>query len=164
MTRYLIYTSIIAGAGALAFGLVAAMHVSSAVTVLLAGLVWIVLFARRLFRYSGLLFAVFTVISLACLWAGVSPVLTLAGVIFSLLAWDLTRFFQRLQMTNSTQDAGKAERAHFMRLALVVGLSLLGYIAAARIHVTLTFGSAAVLALLGVWGISALVYRLRSHE
>ncbi|MEK6753822.1 MAG: hypothetical protein AABZ00_16310 [Chloroflexota bacterium] len=164
MTRNFIYASISACAGALTYGLAANEYVSVSITVALLGIAWIVLFMRGLHRFSGLAFAVFVIISLVSLWADVSPVLALAGVSFSLLAWDLTRFHQRLQMTNSQQDARKMERAHFTRLALVIGLSLLGYFAVTRIHVTLTFGAAALLALLGIWGISALVYRLRSLE
>ncbi|MBE0670827.1 MAG: hypothetical protein IH588_09580 [Anaerolineales bacterium] len=164
MTRNFVYASIIASTAILTYGLAVNDFVPVSVTVALLGIAWIVLFVRGLTRFSGLAFAIFIIISLASLWADVFPVFALAGVIFALLAWDLTRFFQRLQMTNSPQDARKTERAHFMRLALVIGLSLAGYIAATRIHVTLTFGAAALLALLGIWGISALVYRLRSHE
>lgn len=164
MTRNLVYASILGGTASLTYGLAANGFIPVSVTVALLGIAWIVLFMRGLHRFSSLAFFIFVVISLASLWADVQPLLAFAGVIFSLLAWDLTRFFQRLQNTNSPQDARRAERAHFIRLALVVGLSLAGYVAAARIHVTLTFGAAALLALLGIWGISALVYRLRSHE
>lgn len=164
MTRNLVYASILASATALTYGLAANGFVPVSITVALLGIAWIVLFMRGLHRFSGFAFAIFVIISLASLWADVHPFLALAGVTFSLLAWDLTRFFQRLQNTNSLQDARRAERAHFVRLALVIGLSLVGYFAANRIHATLTFGAAALLALLGIWGISALVYRLRSHE
>ncbi len=164
MTRNFVYASILASTAALTYGFAVNGFIPVSVTVALLGITWIVLFMRGLHRFSGLAFSMFIIISLASLWADVSPVLALAGVIFSLLAWDLTKFSQRLQNTNSPQDARKTERAHFARLALVVGLSLAGYFAATRIHVTLTFGAAALLALLGIWGISALVYRLRSHE
>ncbi|WKZ35569.1 MAG: hypothetical protein QY332_18315 [Anaerolineales bacterium] len=164
MTRNFVYISVIASTAALTYGLAANDYIPVSITVALLGIAWIVLFMRGLHRFSGFAFAVIIVISLASLWADVSPGPALAGVIFSLLAWDLTKFFQRLQMTDSPQDAGKTERAHFVRLALVIGLSLAGYFAATRIHVTLTFGAAALLALLGIWGISALVYRLRSRE
>ncbi len=164
MTRNFVYASILASAAALTYGLAANDFISVSITVALLGIAWVVLFMRGLHRFSGLAFSIFIVISLASLWADVSSWLALAGVIFSLLAWDLTKFFQRLQNTNSPQDARKTERAHFVRLALVIILSLVGYFSATRIHVTLTFGAAALLALLGIWGISALVYRLRSHE
>lgn len=164
MTRNLVYASILASATALTYGLAANGFIPVSITVALLGVAWGVLFMRGLHRFSSLAFAIFIILSLASLWADVQPLLALSGVIFALLAWDLTRFFQRLQNTNSPQDARRTERAHFSRLALVIGLSLAGYVAATRIHVTLTFGAAALLALLGIWGISALVYRLRSHE
>jgi len=164
MTRNLVYVSIIACAASLCYGFAAKDLVPVSVTVAMFGIAWIFLFMRSLHRFSSLAFGIFIIISLASLWADVSPVFAFTGVIFSLLAWDLTRLFQRLRTTNSPQDARKAERAHFVRLALVIGLSLVGYFVVPRIHVTLTFGAAALLALLGIWGISALVYRLRSHE
>jgi hypothetical protein len=164
MTRNLVYASILASAAALTYGFAANGFVPVSITVTLLGITWTVLFMRGLHRFSGLAFSIFIIISLASLWADASPILALSGVIFSLFAWDLTRFFQRLQNTNSLQDTRKTERTHFARLALVVGLSASGYFTATRIHVTLTFGAAALLALLGIWGISALVYRLRSHE
>jgi len=164
MTRNLVYASIVGSTAALTYGLAANGFIPVSVTVALLGIAWVILFMRGLHRFSGLAFSIFIVISLASLWADVQPLLAFAGVICSLLAWDLTRFFQRLQNTNSPQDARKTERAHFARLALVIGLSLAGYFAATRVHITLTFGAAALLALLGIWGISALVYRLRSHE
>ncbi|MFN8381160.1 MAG: hypothetical protein U0V02_04435 [Anaerolineales bacterium] len=164
MTRNLVYVSIVGSTTALTYGLAANDFVPVSITVALLGIAWLFLFMRGLHRFSGLAFSIFIIISLASLWADVSPILALAGVIFSLLAWDLTKFSQRLQNTNSPQDARKTERAHFARLALVIGLSLVGYFAATRLHIILTFGAAALLALLGIWGISALVYRLRSHE
>ncbi len=164
MTRNFVYVSILASAAVLTYGLAANDFIPVSITVALLGIAWVALFMRGLHRFSGLAFSIFIIISLASLWADVSSWLALAGVIFSLLAWDLTKFSQRLQNTNSPQDTRKTERAHFVRLALVIGLSLVGYFSATRIHVTLTFGAAALLALLGIWGISALVYRLRSHE
>lgn len=164
MIRNFVYGFIIACTAALTYGFAANDLVPVSITVALLGIAWVFLFMRGLHRFSGLAFAIFIIISLLSLWVDVPPVLALAGLIFSLLAWDLTRFFQRLQMTNSPQDALKMKRVHFARLALVIGLSLAGYFAATRIQVTLTFGAAALLALLGIWGISALVYRLRSHE
>jgi hypothetical protein len=47
---------------------------------------------------------------------------------------------------------------------VVLGLGVSGYIAANVFEITLTFGAAALLALLGIWGISAVVYRLRRNE
>lgn len=164
MTRNFIYASIITCTGALTYGFAVNEYIPVSIIVALLGIAWAFLFMRGLHHFSGITFAIFIIISTLFLWADMSSWLALTAVIFSMLAWDLTRFFQRLQMTDSPQDARKTERAHFARLALIIGLSVLGYIAATRIQITLTFGAAALLALFGIWGISALVYRLRSHE
>ena len=71
-------------------------------------------------------------------------------------------FIQRLQSTN--EPSQQVTRTHFIQLGLIAGLSALGVLATTRIRISLTFGGAAILAMLGIWGISTLVYRLRRHE
>jgi hypothetical protein len=73
-------------------------------------------------------------------------------------------FVRRLGLAGDPQDRVRMERAHFARLGSVAGLGVIGAVAAARIHIDLTFGSSALLALLAFWGISALIYSLRSRE
>jgi hypothetical protein len=164
MSCYLVYASIVGGTVALAAGFALAEHVSSAISISLLGVLWLVAQARGIKRIVGWGFAAFVLISVLSIWAGVSPWLAFAGVTLSLAAWDLTVFSQRLIMTANEEDRRKTELAHFGRLGLVTGLALFGYFVAPRLHINLTFGAAVLLALLGIWGISALVYRLRSHE
>jgi hypothetical protein len=139
-------------------------HPVPAISVTLLGLTWIIAFWRDLPRIAAPAFGIFILISVVGIWGGVSAWLSLAGVVFSLAAWDLTMFIQRLNMTNALDDRRKMEQNHFIHLALVVGLGVLGFVASTLLRVNLTFGGAAILALLGIWGISALVYRLRRHE
>ena len=164
MTRIFTYASITACTFALAYGFTAEEYTTPAVIIGLLGISWIVATLRGFLRVHGFAFALFISLSVVGIWAGISVWLSLAGVIFSLIAWDLATFGQRLGMTDSRDDSRKMERAHFSRLALVVGISLLGYVVATRLQIDLTFGAAALLALVGIWGISALVYSLRSHE
>jgi hypothetical protein len=98
------------------------------------------------------------------IWAGVNYWLALAGMIFSLLAWDLIAFEARLEKISNREDAVQMEWAHFARLVLVIGLGVGGTFVAGIIKVNLTLGSALLLAIVGIWGISTLVYRLRSRE
>jgi hypothetical protein len=164
MTRILAFASIILCAGALAYGLWLGDFLLYAVLVLLFGIGWIALYLLGLTRFDGLMFALFVLASLSCVWAGVSQWIALAGVTFSLLAWDLIVFGERLRMTDSPSDARGMELAHLVRVFLVLGAAAAGYIAAGVFEISLTFGAAALLALLGIWGISALVYRLRNQE
>jgi hypothetical protein len=164
MTRSLTYASIVACTLALAYGFAANGYTPPAIIIGFLGGSWIMATLRGFLRVHGFAFALFISLSVVGIWADISPWLALAGVIFSLIAWDLVTFSGRLGITDSKDDARKMERAHLARLGLVVVISLLGYIATTRLHIDLTFGAAALLALLGVWGISALVYSLRSHE
>lgn len=162
MTRYAIYASILASAAVLVVGLTIQEHIIPAVGVGLLGAVWALTFRRTMLWVASPAFALFTIISAASIWAGVSLWLSMIGIIFSLTAWDLTNFFQRLQAAN--ESSSQIERTHLIQLGLVSGLSLLGVFAATRTRINLTFGGAAILAMIGIWGISALVYRLRRHE
>ena len=164
MTRIFTYVSIVACTAALVYGFAIEEYITPATIIGLLGIAWMAATMRGFLRVHGLAFALFISLSVVGIWAGVSAWLSLAGVIFSLIAWDLVTFNQRLEMTDSKDDSLKMERAHFARLGLVLGVSLLGYVATTRLQIDLTFGAAALLALLGIWGISALVYSLRSHE
>jgi len=162
MTRFAIYASIIAAAAVLAVGLAIQGHIIAAVGVGLLGTAWALTFRRNMLWIASPAFTLFTLISAASIWAGVSLWLTMVSAIFSLTAWDLTNFFQQLQAAN--KSSLQIERTHFIQLGFLSGLSLLGVFAATRTRISLTFGGAALLAMLGIWGISALVYRLRRHE
>jgi hypothetical protein len=164
MTRNAIYTSIFASTTALVIGLVMQEYIIPAIAFGLLGLTWIITFRRSMLWAAPPAFALFTLTSAISIWGGASSWLALACVTFSLIAWDLTMFIQRLQTTKNMADRRSMERTHFTQLGLLVGLSTLGVFAATRIRISLTFGGAAILAMLGIWGISALVYRLRRHE
>lgn len=164
MTRYAVLLSIAAAAGLLTFGL--AMHgfINQGIIVALLGVAWLVLHLRRNTRYTDAAFILFGLISVGVIWAGVTHWLALAGMVFSLLAWDLTAFEARIDRTSNREDATRMEMAHFARMGLVIGLGMGGVVVAGVIKVNLTLGSALVLAIVGIWGISTLVYRLRSRE
>jgi len=162
MTRNAIYASIFISAAALTIGLALQKYFIPAIGVSLLGAAWTITYRRSIFWVASPAFALFTILSAISIWAQVSSWLALASVIASLIAWDLTMFIQRLQATN--ESSPQVERTHFLQLALLVGLSVLGVFAATQIRISLTFGGAALLAMLGIWGISTLVYRLRRHE
>jgi hypothetical protein len=164
MTRYAILLSIVAGAGVLTYGLAIQGFINEGIIVALLGVAWLVLHLRRNTRFIDAAFILFGLISTGVIWAGVPHLLALAGMVFSLLAWDLTAFESRLERTSNREDAARMEWAHFARLVLVIGLGVGGVIIAGVIKVNLTLGSALLLAIVGIWGISTLVYRLRSRE
>jgi hypothetical protein len=164
MTRYAVLLSIMAGAGVLTYGLVIHGFVTQGIIVALLGVAWLVLHLRRNTRFTDVAFILFGLVSAGVVWAGVNHWLALAGMIFSLLAWDLIAFETRLEKISNREDAARMTWAHFIRLGLVIGLGVGGVIIAGVIKVNLTLGSALLLAIVGIWGISTLVYRLRSRE
>ena len=164
MTRVFILISIGISTLSLSMGIYLTDYPSTMAFSILLGSAWVFIYMRGYLRFNSLLFAIFTLTSTFCLWIKVSPIYSITAVLFSLLAWDLIHFHQRLQMTTHKGDIRTMERKHFTRLTVILALSIAGYAAINLIQVSLTFGAAALLALLGIWGISALVYRLRSHE
>jgi hypothetical protein len=134
------------------------------IAIVLLGAVWLAFHLRGLTRFTGFAFFLFGILPVFALWIGASIWISLAGMILSLLAWDLTAFEERLKQTTDRGDIRRMELAHFTRLALVTGLGAAGVAFSTLIQIDLTLGSALIFALLGIWGVSALVYRLRSRE
>jgi hypothetical protein len=164
MTRRLIYGFIFLAAAALTVGLWARELVPFAIAAALMGLAWMILHARNETWISSWIFFAFALASAAATYAGVARWLAFAAIVASLLAWDLTHFSRRLSLIGDAGDAQRVERAHFARLALIVGLGALGYFVAGQARVNLTFASAGILTFLAVWGISALISSLRKRE
>ena len=164
MTRRAVYISIIIATAVLAVGLVRQAYPIPAFCAAILGLAWIsACFGKRDWAASPA-FASLVFISAAAILGGVPFWMSFVCVIFSLAAWDLTLFSHLLEMTGDPSDRRSMERTHFMQFGIAGAVSLLGVLAARFIHVNLTFGLSVILALLGVWGISTLVYRLRRQE
>lgn len=164
MTRSAILLSILFCTGLPIYAFAALGLNSQVVPVGLLGATWLILYLRRKTRFTNLIFFLFGLLSVVVVWAGASLWAALMGMIFALLAWDLTAFEVRLIATSDPKDVRRMELAHFTRLALVIGLGLAGAIVSDLIEVEMTLGWALIFALLGIWGISTLVYRLRSRE
>lgn len=162
MTRIAALSSIVFCASLLTYGLVMQGYIKAGITVALFGMVWLVMSLRRVTRFIWLAFILFGSISAGVIWAGVPLAFAMGGMVCALLAWDLSAFDEHLVATLNREDVRRMEAAHFARLALVLGPGLAGVVLSRLIRVELTLGSALVFALLGIWGLSALVYRLRS--
>jgi len=163
MTRYALLTSMIGCSGLLAYVLASHGHPVYAVDFVLLGAAWIFLHLRGMTRFIWLIFFTFALLAVFVIWLGVSHWTAMAGMIFALLAWDLSAFEAKLQGI-PIEDIRQMETAHFTRLALVIGLGVIGVFISTLIKVSLTLGSALIAALFGIWGISSLVYHLRSRE
>ena len=166
MTRPLTYASIVISTAIISYGMgtKGLGYLPASIGVILLGIVWLAALIRGFPLISAFGFPIFVLLSIVGIWLDLSPWLMLTSTIASLVTWDLIHFNERLQMLRDLDDLRKIERSHLLRLALVIGIGALGYDAAMQIHINLTFGGAALLALLGIWGVSAMVYRLRSRE
>lgn len=164
MTRRLVYGFIFLASAALTVGFWRIELVPAVLAVALAGFVWVFFQARGAAWVSSLMFFVFAFASAAAIYVDVHPWLSFTSLSASLVAWDLTHFSRRLSLVGDVADAKRVERVHFGRVALVVGLGALGYFVTQETHINLTFASAAILAFLAVWGISALISSLRKRE
>jgi hypothetical protein len=86
------------------------------------------------------------------------------GFLFALISWDLVEFRSRIKQGSEEDPLNRLALNHFIRLRLVLILGF-GVLALTRfIRLRFNFEMAALLALVGVWGISLLVGRLRSRE
>lgn len=164
MTKITALFSITGCAAALTFALAESGYPYFAAGVALLGIGWLFIYARRMTRFAGLAFFLFGLISVAVVWAGLSFWYGLAGMILALLAWDLGAFETRLGGLLDKSEVFKMEVAHLTRLAVVVGIGLAGAIISTQLRIELSLGSALIFSLIGLWGMSVLVYRLRSRE
>lgn len=164
VTRYTVLLSIAGCASVMTYAFVSHGLAIQGITTALLGMAWLVFHLRGLTRFTGFAFFLFGILSVFALWVGASIWISLAAMVLALLAWDLTAFEERLNQITDRDDIHRMELAHFTRLAIVIGLGAAGVAFSTLIQIDLTLGSALVFALLGIWGISSLVYRLRSRE
>lgn len=166
MTRPLTYASIVICVAMLSYGMgtKGISFLPASIGIILLGIVWIAALIRGFPLISAFGFPIFVLLSIVGIWLDLSPWLMLTSITASLVTWDLIHFNERLQMIGDFEDRRRMERSHFLRLGIVLGVGVVGYDIAMQVHIDLTFGGAALLALLGIWGVSALVYRLRSRE
>ena len=166
MTRPLTYASIMICVAMLSYGMgtKGISFLSVSIGIILLGIVWIAALIRGFPLISAFGFPIFVLLSIVGIWLDLSPWLMLTSITATLVTWDLIHFNERLQMIGDFEDRRRMEMSHFLRLGIVLGVGVIGYDISMQAHIDLSFGGAALLALLGIWGVSALVYRLRSRE
>ncbi len=164
MTKIAALFCITSCAAILTFGLVQNGYPYQGVGLALLGAGWLIVQIRSATRFSRWAFLLFGLLSVAVVWAGVSFWYGLAGMVLALLAWDLGAFQARLQGPLDKDDIFKMEAVHLTRLVLVIGIGVAGAIISIQLRIKLSLGSALIFSLIGLWGMSALVYRLRSRE
>jgi hypothetical protein len=171
MTRLSLFAAIAGSAGLAAWAWAEAGYSWVAVAFALLGLAWIFAETRRVRIGAYLGFFLAAAGAAAGEWQSLPPVFLLLSLVLALAAWDLSDFSRRLDATAGggvlpeLEDRRRLERRHLGWLAAIlltgVGLSIFALGARA---VRFKFEVAAALALLGAWGVTQLILRLRKSN
>ncbi len=128
------------------------------------GVIWVAGHQLKRFWVRHLAFVGFLMLVVIAGSRGLNAALTLAGLLTSLMAWNLAGFVQRMRAASRIEGAARLERMYLLRLGLVlfVGGVLAGL--ALTVRITLNFGVAFFLAILVVIGASQAVSHLRRES
>jgi hypothetical protein len=104
-------------------------------------------------------FALLLFIGLAAwgVWQRLPTWLMLGAVFFTLIAWDLSQFSNRMMVVIDDATAARLERVHLSRLGIALSFSLLLGGAALFVHIQLDIGWALVLGMLAMIGLNRFV-------
>jgi hypothetical protein len=171
MTRLSLFASI--GASAALMSWAWAGYGGVAVGIALLGLLWIIAEARRwrAAAFVGLFLA--AVGAAAGEWQRLSPVLLLLSLGLALATWDLSDFSRRLDLGAKDEHRGSQQlddrralvRRHLFWLGLILSIGVGSSAIALQVRaVRFKFEVAAVLVLLGAWGVTQLILRLRKSN
>jgi hypothetical protein len=154
--------NIILCVGSLAWGYGQSGRESFALWILIFGAVWLIALWRRLawFASVGLLASILA--AALGLWLGLSPAWMLAGILFGLMAWDLTEFRRRLSLAFFEDDLVGLERRHLLRIYLLLLAALLLSSIALTARVKFSFEWGLLLAIVTALGITHLIRWLRN--
>ncbi len=86
------------------------------------------------------------------------------GIITVLLLWDLSRFWQRLQDVADDKAAQPLITAHLRRLGLLLVVALIAFAIQQWLPFTYNFDTILISGLLLIFGLNALLNRLRSEQ
>ena len=124
MTVILLIFYILLSAAALAWGYRTAGFSTVSLWYLVFGALWLIATLRKVgWAASVALFAVVVASGLGVM-LGVTPAWMLAATLFGLIAWDLTRFRERLSLAYFEDDLIGMERRHLLRLSILVMAAL----------------------------------------
>ncbi len=149
----------------LAIGLAASETAPLVCSLLLVmlGLVWFTTQQRRAPGFEGLLLFFFIFSAGLGFWLGSPAWLMLLGVVFSIGAWDLDHFLQRLGQVEHVELKSGLGCEHLRRLFLVEAAGLLIGLIALTLQARISFWWEALLVLLVVIGLSRIVARVRKE-
>ena len=157
MTRAALFASIVLGIGSLALGYARGGQLGLSMFILALGAIWF--FAQwHNWQWSPLIGLALAVFSAAVgLMLGINYGWMFAGTLFSLLAWDLAEFGDRLRLVSTRKDAGVMEKRHFIRLGFLAAAGIILVSLTMSVHWQFSFGWLVLLALAAALGLTQLV-------
>ena len=124
---------------------------------LVFGALWLIATLRKVgWATSVALFAVVVAAGLGVM-LGVTPAWMLAATLFGLIAWDLTRFRERLSLAYFEDDLIGMERRHLLRLSILVMAALLLSSIPMIINLRINFEWILLLSIVSALGIAQIV-------
>jgi len=156
-----VVSAIVLAAALLAGGLIAASETLFALAPAALGGVWVTgaILQRewtRTIAMPGLI-----VVAAGATFTQVAPLVPLAGLVMTLVAWRLADLDRRLALTDAIADERSLRRAHFTRLLIVAGVAFVPGSLATVVRIEIGAIGALIAGALAVAGLSRLVVFLR---
>jgi hypothetical protein len=152
-TRIFLIISLVLAVGSLGYGFGQARLWVWTVIIGIGGVLWCLSRFSSWELAPSLFFASFIAFSATGSMLGLSPIFVFGGVIASLIAWDLDRFYQRWKTAEPFENQRRLEFLHLRRLLWVcccaAGSLIVGVLLEFRFNfmIMLLFGALAVLGL-----------------
>lgn len=161
MTRIASFISILLSVGFLAFGFANAGFVPLGVFILVVGVMWI--YAQwREYEWSSMAgMGLAVVVAASGIMMGGTPGWMFAGVLCSLLAWDLAGYKNRLRFASKENDISAMEKKHLSRLGILVVVAAAIFLLVSFIHLQIGLWWLILLAFVTALGLVQLLWRLR---
>lgn len=161
MTRPMILVSIGAGAVAFSFGFAEIEYLLPGILILVLGARWI--YAQwcevEWSSLAGLIGA--GIIGGGGILLGAHSAWMLAGVLFSLLAWDLIGFQTQLNFASAVSDAKLLEQKHFQRLGIWTTITIALYLITRFVDIKLGLWWLILLSFVITFGLIQLHWKLK---
>lgn len=159
MTRVALFASIALGIGSLTIGYAGSGWI--ALLILAFGVIWLYSEWRgwEWLSMTGLALSVF--IAMVGILLEFNSGWMFAGVLFSLFAWDLIEFRNRLRFASADSDVPGMEKRRFFRLGILAIAAAILVLLITFIHLQFSFGWLVFLALVAAIGLTQLVSQFR---
>ena len=156
--------SVATAVGALAWGYLQTEYPLAALVPLSLGLGWSLSACRRWRGGPSLLLVIALGASAFGVGVGLPTIWALIGSVAALAGADLSSFWLRLAEAENVDESALLEQRHLTRTLAVAGASLLLTLVGQRLRVRLGLGTALILGLLAILGLSRGVALLRRES